>query len=99
DEGYQLNDRIGKAGVELTYESLLRGSTGSKAIETDSTGREIAVIKSTPATPGFNLVLSIDVQLQRKVEEILRAGMGESLNAAAVVMDVHTGDILSLVSL
>ena len=97
--GYQLNDRVGKAGVELTYESILRGSTGSKAVETDSSGREIAVIDSTPATPGYNLVLSIEVELQRQVEEILRAGMGESLNAAAIVMDVHTGDILALVSL
>lgn len=97
--GYQLNDRVGKAGVELTYESLLRGSTGNKAVETDSSGREIAVIDSTAATPGLNIVLSIDVQLQRKVEEILRAGMGESLNAAAIVINVNTGDILSLVSL
>jgi penicillin-binding protein 2 len=97
--GYLLNDRVGKAGVELTYESLLRGSTGSRAIEVDSSGRELAVIESNAATPGFNLVLSIDVQLQRRVEEILRESMGESLNAAAVVIDVHTGDILALVSL
>ena len=96
--GYQLNDRIGKAGIELTYERLLRGSTGNRAVETDSSGREIAVIESTPATPGLNVVLSIEVQLQRRVEEILREGMGASLNAAAVVIDVHTGDILSLVS-
>jgi penicillin-binding protein 2 len=97
--GYQLNDRVGKAGVELTYETLLRGATGSRAIETDASGREIAVMESTPATPGYNIVLSIDVQLQRKVEEILRAGMGASLNAAAAVIDVNTGDLLAFVSL
>jgi penicillin-binding protein 2 len=96
--GYQLNDRVGKAGVEFTYESLLRGTTGSKAVETDSSGREISVIQSVPATPGLNVVLSIDVQLQRRAEEILREGMGESLNASAIVIDVHTGDILALVS-
>ncbi len=97
--GYQLTDRIGKAGVELTYEKLLRGSIGSKAVETDSSGREISVIDSTPATPGLNVVLSIDATLQKKVEEILRSNMGDSLNAAAILIDVHTGDILSLVSL
>jgi penicillin-binding protein 2 len=97
--GYQLTDRVGKAGIELTYESLLRGTTGHQAVETDSSGRTISVIDSTPSTPGLNVVLSIDVDLQRKVEEILREGMGPSLNAAAIVMDVHTGDILAMVSL
>ncbi len=98
-EGYQLNDRIGKAGVELTYEKLLRGTTGSKAVETDSSGREIAVIDQTPATPGLNLVLSIDATLQQKVEDILKENMGDSLNAAAIMIDVHSGDILAMVSL
>jgi penicillin-binding protein 2 len=97
--GYQLNDRVGKAGIEVTYENLLRGTPGSRAVEADASGREIAVIESVPAMPGYSVVLSIDIQLQRRVEEILREGMGESLNAAAVVMDVHTGDILALVSL
>ena len=98
-EGYQLNDRIGKAGVELTYEKLLRGTTGSKAVETDSSGREISVIDQTPATPGLNLVLSIDATLQQKVEDILKENMGDSLNAAAIMIDVHSGDILAMVSL
>ncbi|HEX5139335.1 MAG TPA: penicillin-binding protein 2 [Dehalococcoidia bacterium] len=97
--GYQLNDRVGKAGVEYTYESLLRGSTGSRAVETDASGREIQVLDQTPATPGLNVVLSIDEDLQQHVADILRAGMGASLNAAAVIVDVHTGDILSMVSL
>ncbi len=48
--GYQLNDRIGKAGVEFTYESLLRGTPGSTRVETDASGREIKVIDETPAT-------------------------------------------------
>ena len=97
--GYQLNDRVGRAGVELTYEPLLRGALGTQAIETDASGREIQVLGETPANPGHNLVLSIDVQLQAKVEEFVRAGMGASLNAAAVVINVKTGEVLSLVSL
>jgi penicillin-binding protein 2 len=97
--GYQLNDRVGKAGIEYTYESLLRGQIGSQAVETDASGREINVLDSTPATPGLNVVLSIDSELQRNVERILRESMGSSLNAAACIIDVHTGDILAMVSL
>ena len=97
--GYQLNDRVGKAGIEYTYESLLRGATGSQAVETDASGREINVLESVPATPGLNVVLSIDAELQRNVERILRESMGASLNAAACIIDVNTGDILAMVSL
>jgi penicillin-binding protein 2 len=97
--GYQLNDRVGRAGIEVTYENFLRGALGTKAVETDASGREIQVLGETPATPGHNLVLSIDVEMQRKVEEFVRAGMGASANAAAIVVNVKTGEILSLVSL
>ncbi len=97
--GYQLNDRVGKAGIEYTYESLLRGAIGSQAVETDASGREINVLESSPATPGLNVILSIDAELQRNVERILRDSMGASLNAAACIIDVNTGDILAMVSL
>ncbi len=97
--GYSYDDRIGKAGVEFTYESLLRGVAGTRFVETDASGREISVIEEVDAVAGKNVVLSIDIDLQRKVEEILRGGMGKSKNAAAIVIDVHTGDILAMVSL
>ncbi|HLF76517.1 MAG TPA: penicillin-binding protein 2 [Dehalococcoidia bacterium] len=97
--GYQLTDYLGKTGVEYTYESVLRGTPGVRDVETDASGREIRVLGESPARSGANLILSIDVELQRKVEEYLRAAMGKSINAAAVVVDVRNGDILSLVSL
>jgi penicillin-binding protein 2 len=97
-QGYQFDDRIGKAGVEYSYESILRGSAGTRYVETDASGREIDVLQEVPAESGLNVVLSIDIDLQRQVEEYLRAGMGESANAAAIVIDVHTGDILAMVS-
>jgi penicillin-binding protein 2 len=99
DAGYQFDDRIGKAGVEYTYESILRGSPGTRFVETDASGREIEVLQEQPAQSGLNIVLSIDLDLQRQVEEYLREGMGESQNAAAIVIDVHTGDLLAMVSL
>ncbi|HWC30847.1 MAG TPA: penicillin-binding protein 2 [Dehalococcoidia bacterium] len=97
--GYSYDDRIGKAGVEYTYEALLRGIAGTRFVETDASGREIEVIEEVDAVAGKNVILSIDIDLQRKVEEILRGGMGKSKNAAAIVIDVNTGDILSMVSL
>jgi penicillin-binding protein 2 len=97
--GYQFDDRIGKAGVEYTYESILRGKPGTRYVETDASGREIDVLQEVPAEPGLSVELSIDLDLQQHVEDFLRAGMGDSKNAAAIVINVHTGDILAMVSL
>lgn len=97
--GYQFEDRIGKTGIEATYESILRGVTGIRQVETDASGREIRVIDELPAVAGSNIILSIDVDLQAKTEQFVIEGMADSLNAAAVVMNVHTGEVLALVSL
>lgn len=97
--GYQLNDRIGKTGVELTYETVLRGVPGWKEVEADASGRELRTLREVPAKPGQNIVLSIDMDLQRAVTEFLRQSMGRSRNAVAIVMDVRNGEILALVSL
>ena len=99
-KGYQLNDRVGKSGVEMTYESILRGAVGRKRVEIDAFGREMRTLDSTPARPGLSLVLTIDLDLQQKVTEILQQAMAAgSRNAAAVVLDVHTGEVLAIVSL
>ncbi len=97
--GYQFDDRIGKAGVEFSYESILRGSVGTRFVEADASGRKIQVLEEVPAQAGLNVVLSIDMELQRQVEAYLREGMGESQNAAAAVIDVNTGELLAIVSL
>ena len=99
-KGYQLNDRVGKSGVEMTYESVLRGTVGKKQVEIDASGREIQTLNETAARPGLSLALTIDLDLQQKVTEILQQAMaGGSRNAAAVVLDVHTGEVLAMVSL
>jgi penicillin-binding protein 2 len=100
-KGYQLNDRVGKSGVEMTYESVLRGTVGQKQVEIDASGREIQTLNETPARPGRSLALTIDLDLQQKITEILQQAMtaGGSRNAAAVVLDVHTGEVLAMVSL
>lgn len=99
--GYGVSERVGKAGVELTYEQELRGSPGRSQIEVDATGKEVREIDSEPAQPGSNLVLTIDAVLQKEVQRILLdsvAGL-DSRKAVAMVMDVHTGEVLASVSL
>jgi penicillin-binding protein 2 len=98
DRGYQASDYLGKAGVEAAYESFLRGVPGRQEIEKDATGREVSVLATEPAQPGDGLVLSIDLDLQKKVAQMLAATPNGG-QAAAVVMDVHTGEVLALVSL
>jgi penicillin-binding protein 2 len=99
DEGYLLQDHIGKSGVELTYESILRGRPGKKLVEVDALGRELKVISERRPLDGSNLALTIDLDLQKKVKETLEQYTAEGDNAAAVVMDVRSGEILAMVSL
>jgi penicillin-binding protein 2 len=99
DKGYILNDQLGKTGIEFVYEDILRGKAGKELAEVDASGRQQDVLDSRASQPGQNVVLTIDLELQRKTADILREFMGTSDNAAAVVMDVHTGEILSMVSL
>ena len=92
------SDRIGKAGVEAAYEEYLRGTVGRKEIEKDATGRELRTLAETPRRPGNDLVLSIDLDLQKKATELTQAAANGG-QAAAIVMDVHSGEVLALVSL
>lgn len=98
-DGYLINDRLGKAGVESTYESVLRGTAGYRQVEIDASGRALSTVRSVDPRPAGNLQLSLDMDLQQHVTQYLQAAMGGSLNAAAIVMDVRTGEVLSMVSL
>lgn len=99
--GYAHNERVGKAGIELTYETQLHGRPGRRQVEVNAAGREVRDIAAESARPGANLILSIDAELQRAVSKILAdsvAGAG-SRKAVAMMMDVRTGEILASVSL
>ncbi|MDO8613007.1 MAG: penicillin-binding protein 2, partial [Dehalococcoidia bacterium] len=99
DQGYLLKDYSGKTGVELTYESVLRGRPGKKLIEVDAFGRELKVISERRPLDGSNLVLTLDLDLQQMAKETLEKYTSEGDNAAAVVMDIKSGDVLATVSL
>ncbi|MFQ6014922.1 MAG: penicillin-binding protein 2 [Anaerolineae bacterium] len=99
--GYSPNDRVGLAGLELTFEEELRGAKGQKLIEVDALGREIRTLEVSEPKPGHNLTLTIDLELQAAVEAALREGMraAGSESGIVIVMDPRSGKILSLVSL
>jgi penicillin-binding protein 2 len=99
DEGYEFQDYIGKTGVELAYEDLQRGKPGRKLVEVDASGRELGVISERQPVDGVSLVLTIDVELQQTVLDVLRELAQDSESAAAVVIDVHSGEILAMGSL
>ncbi len=90
---YEPGDVVGKAGVEETYDELLRGQDGSRDVIVDSHGREVGYLGVQHATPGQDLKLTIDIDLQRTAE----LALGDA-NGAVVAMDPRTGEILAMVS-
>ena len=86
-------DVVGKAGIEETYDELLRGQDGSRDVIVDSHGREVGYLGIQHAIPGQDLRLTIDNDLQRAAE----LALGKR-NGAIVAMDPRNGEILALVS-
>ncbi|HMD76423.1 MAG TPA: penicillin-binding protein 2 [Terracidiphilus sp.] len=91
--GYEPGDVVGKAGVEETYDELLRGQDGSRDVIVDSHGREVGYLRTQHAIPGQDLKLTIDIDIQRAAELALGDRSG-----AVVAMDPRNGEILAMVS-
>ncbi len=94
-------DSIGKTGLEKTYESALRGKYGLKKVEVNAIGHEQNVLAEEPPYPGKNLILSIDFEAQKKLEDLTQK-MLTRLNkkrASAIAMDPRDGSIIAMVSL
>lgn len=85
--------RIGKTGVEKVFDQALRGRAGNSRIEVNAYGRIIRELRRREGEAGRDVVLSIDTELQNFVYGLLAEE-----SAAAVVLDVHTGEVLALVS-
>jgi len=90
---YRGTDYIGKLGIEQRFESLLHGTTGVDAMETSAGGRATRRLASQPAVPGNNVRLSIDIKLQKLIEELYGDRRG-----ALVALDPKTGEVLAFVS-
>lgn len=100
-KGYRPGQKVGVAGVEASYEDVLRGTDGEREIVVDVRGNIVRTLGERAPVPGNNLVLTIDLDLQRKVHEILRRHLELKGARSGVVIleDVRTGAILSMVSL
>jgi len=92
-ELYTPGDVVGVSGVEKQYNSILMGKNGSRRAIVNSRGREVSRLDETPAEPGKQLKLTLDLDLQIAAEQAI-----EGKNGAIVAMDPHTGEILALVS-
>jgi len=90
---YRGTGHIGKEGLEKSYEKLLHGQTGFEEVEKTSGGRAVRTLSRTPAKAGSNLILSIDIELQKIVEEAFGDRRG-----ALVAIEPETGDVLAYVS-
>ena len=90
---YEPGDMVGQAGVEETYDELLRGQDGSRDVIVDSHGREVGYQGTQHAIPGQDLRLTIDNDLQKAAELALGSRTG-----AVVAMDPRNGEILAMVS-
>ena len=92
-ELYNPGDVVGVSGVEKQYNSILMGKNGSRRAMVNSHGREVSRLDETPAEPGKQLKLTLDIDLQIAAEQAI-----EGKNGAIVAMDPHTGEILAMVS-
>lgn len=86
--------KIGKSGLERELEDRLRGHAGSERIEVNVVGREVRKLERQKSKPGNTITLSIDAELQQQAQDRL----SRERSACAVIMDVHTGDVLALAS-
>lgn len=111
DDGYSLNDYIGKTGIEATFEKYLRGTNGSKRLEMDSYGRISNEEEITESSMGNSIVLTLDLDLQAMTETVLENMINkihdggfsnikydDARAGAAVVLDVKTGEVLAMAS-
>ncbi|BAL84109.1 putative peptidoglycan glycosyltransferase [Selenomonas ruminantium subsp. lactilytica TAM6421] len=100
DEGYKSGDIIGKFGLEKIYDKELRGENGGQQVEVDVTGKPVQIIGNKPPTPGDDLYLTIDKDLQTAAEKAVDEQLKQihANAAAAVAMNPMTGEIYAMVS-
>jgi penicillin-binding protein 2 len=91
---YAGTDHMGKLGIEQSYESELHGTTGYEEVEITAGGRAVRTLKRTPSLPGNNLTLSVDIELQKVVEQAFGDRRG-----ALIAIEPKSGDVLAFVSM
>jgi penicillin-binding protein 2 len=92
-DGYRLGDRIGKMGVEATFEQQLRGEWGGLKLEVDGSGKVLRFLGEEPAKAGKNLTLTLDMEVQKAAE----AALGQQ-RGAIVALNPNNGAVLAIAS-
>lgn len=100
DKGYSLNDRVGISGLEKQYEELLKGEKAIYKVEDDNS---LTLVKE--GKKGTDIMLSIDIDLQRKIDNMLEVELKRAKNEAnteffntsyVVIQNPTTGEIMSI---
>jgi penicillin-binding protein 2 len=96
---YRLPDYKGHTGIEGMFDSELRGTAGVKTMMVNRLGYRQSETLQKPPEPGQNVVLTVDLEIQRAAEQALYTSpFGTNTRGAAVVMDTRTGDIIAMAS-
>ena len=105
EQGYKMNDIIGKSGVEIAMEGELRGTDGMREIVQNNKGKVVSDTVTVEPVPGNTVMLTIDKYFQEEVQKILEnhilnverpTAKGKNAFAGAVVvLDVKTGEVLA----
>ena len=100
DLGYKSGDIIGQFGLERVYDQYVRGVDGGEQVEVDVAGKPVQILGKKEPTPGYDLVLTIDRELQVAAEQAVDKMLGEigANAAAAVVLNPQNGEVLAMVS-
>lgn len=98
--GFTTVDNTGQAGIEAYYDELLKGVNGYSLVQSDLQGKQIynSLTSFVPSVPGCNINMTIDVNIQLKVEQTLEKLIVEqkAKSATAIVMDPNTGEIIAM---
>ncbi len=110
EKGYGYNETVGKQGIEKSAEAYLRGTDGTSGISKTVNGNSVNIVENTPAIQGNNIILTIDMKMQKVLEDSLASYItqisqngGEKTgkdadSGAGVVIDVKSGDVLAIAS-
>jgi penicillin-binding protein 2 len=101
-QGYLPDDWLGKAGVEASFESFLRGTYGLQNVERDASGRQVQILASVKSPlAGASLQLTIDTREQKLAQQAIQWGIDTAHleSGVLIVMNPQTGEVLAMVSL
>ncbi len=91
---YTQGDRVGQFGIERQYNDVLMGVDGERRVVVDSLGRERNTLENKEVTPGNNLQLTLDLDLQAVAELSMDGGK----RGAVIALDPRNGEVLAMVS-